>query len=83
MKVFTRLILWGHDALLFILLLTGFIVVEFYPWMLQLQYLGALCWIYYKRNIHLIQESSFMPCNVLSPWIDLDITADYVEQVAH
>ena len=25
----------------------------------------------------------FMPCNTLSPLLDLDITADYVERVAH
>ena len=28
-------------------------------------------------------ESAFMPCDVLPPLLDLDITADYVERVAH
>ena len=29
-----------------------------------------------------IDESAFLPCDVLPPLIDLDITADYVEHVA-
>jgi len=28
-------------------------------------------------------ESAFMPCDVLPPLLDLDITADYMEHVAH
>ena len=30
-----------------------------------------------------IVESAFMPCDDLPPLLDLDITADYVERVAH
>ena len=30
-----------------------------------------------------IDESAFMPCDDLPPLLDLDITADYVEHVAH
>ena len=46
--------------------------------------------VYLARHLHekhpdpgVIDESAFMPCDDLPPLLDLDITADYVERVAH
>ena len=30
-----------------------------------------------------IDESAFLPCDDLPPLLDLDVTADYMERVAH
>ena len=63
-----------------------YVVVEFCHWMHPLVYLAALCWnILLEKHPEpvVIDVSAFLPCDDLPPLLDLDITADYVERVAH
>ena len=69
------------------LLLTDYMVTGFCPWMLHLVCLHGYSVLDILREKHpgVIDrdESAFMPCSVLPPLVDLDITADYVECAAH
>ena len=49
-------------------------------------YLATLSWTFLHEKHPepgVIDESAFMPCDDLPPLLDLDITTDYVERVAH
>ena len=61
-------------------------MVEFCHWMHPLVYLATLCWnILHEKQSEpvVVIESAFLPCDDLPPLLNLDITADYVERVAH
>ena len=61
-------------------------MVEFCHWMHPLVYLATLCWnILLEEHPEPVvtDQSAFLLCDDLPPLLDLDITADYVERVAH
>ena len=63
-----------------------YMVVNFCHLMHPLVYLTTLCWnILLEKHPQpvVIDESAFLPCDDLPPLLDLDITANYVEHVAH
>ena len=71
----------------FVLSLIEYMVVGFCHRMHPPVYLAALLNILDEEHpepiARVIGESAFLPCDDLPPLLDLDITADYVECLAH